>query len=238
MRRRLSQLFVFSLPLLLLFLIGQTSIASAAPASQESSGTVTAVTIPPRMNVRSGPATTYRVVGSVSAGTEVTIIGENADGTWARVEIDGFDGPVWLAKRLLAVQAGDAVASSQSVTGTTLILSTVALSVTAPITPTAAISAATTVEKIVEKVVEKVAAVAIDISAGPVAVTTPARMNVRGGPGTEYPIATGVNAGTPARIVGLGPDRQWYQVELTGQSDKLWVFAGLTTLHEIGRAHV
>jgi uncharacterized protein YgiM (DUF1202 family) len=231
MRRRLSQLFVFSLPLLLLFLIGQTSIASAAPASQESSGTVTAVTIPPRMNVRSGPATTYRVVGSVSAGTEVTIIGENADGTWARVEIDGFDGPVWLAKRLLAVQAGDAVASSQSVTGTTLILSTVALSVTAPITPTAAISAATTVEKIVEKVVEKVAAVAIDISAGPVAVTTPARMNVRGGPGTEYPIATGVNAGTPARIVGLGPDRQWYQVELTGQSDKLWVFAGLTTLH-------
>ena len=41
MRRRLSQLFVLSLPLLLLFLIGQTGIASAAPASQESTGTVT-----------------------------------------------------------------------------------------------------------------------------------------------------------------------------------------------------
>ena len=221
MRRRLSQLFVLSLPLLLLFLIGQTSIASAAPPSQESTGTLTAVTIPSRVNVRSGPATTYRVVGSVSAGTEVTIIGENAEGTWVRVEIDGFSGPVWLAKWLLTIQtaakkdtsAGAAVAPSQRVTSTTPISPTIVVSLTAPTTPIAA------------------PAVVVDTAAGPVAVITPARMNVRRGPGTDYPVATSANAGTQARIVGIGPDRQWYQVEMAGQSDKLWIFAGLSTLH-------
>jgi len=71
----------------------------------------------------------------------------------------------------------------------------------------------------------------IDTSAGPVAVTQPPRMNVRRGPGTEYPVATGADAGTQARIVGIGPKRRWYQVELDGQSDKLWLYAALTTLH-------
>jgi uncharacterized protein YgiM (DUF1202 family) len=235
MRRRLSQLFLLSLPLLLLFLFGPISIANAAPASQESTGTVTAVTVPPRMNVRSGPATTYRVVGNVPAGTEVTIIGENGDGTWARVQIDGFDGPVWLAKWLLSIQTATAqevggereIAPSQSITDTTPISTTVALSPTAPISPTVALTPTVSIEPAIAAEPE----IVIDTSAGPVAVTTPARMNVRGGPGTEYPIATGVNAGTQARIVGLGPDRQWYQVALDGQEEKLWIFAGLTTLY-------
>ena len=247
MRRRLSQLFFLSLPLLLLFLIGPVSIANAAPASQESTGTVTAVTIPPRMNVRAGPATTYRVVGSVSAGTEVTIIGENVDGTWVRVEIDGFEGPIWLAKWLLSVQVASIeqaavdseIVPSQQVTGTTPVSTTVAISDTTQITPTTTVSATATTSAtvsaetaaIVEPAVVEEPEVVIDTSAGPVAVTIPPRMNVRGGPGTDYPVQTGVDAGTQAQIVGLGPDRQWYQVALDGREEKLWIFAGLTTLH-------
>ncbi len=226
MRRRLFHPIILSFALLVL-LIGLPSFALAAPPSQESSDTVTAVTIPPRMNVRSGPATTYRVVGNVPAGTEVTVIGENADGTWARVELEGFDGPVWVAKWLLTIQTDAAIAPSQRVTSTAPISPTVALSVTARITPTAAITPTVSVEPVAA---QKAGAI-IDTSAGPVAVTTPTRMNVRGGPGTDYPIATGVSAGTQARIVALSPDRQWYQVELEGQADKLWISVRLTTLH-------
>jgi len=204
MRRRFFYLLTLSLPLLIL-LVGLPSFALAAPTLQESADTVTAVTIPPRMNARSGPATTYRVVGSLSAGTEVTIIGENADGTWARVEIDGYDGPVWLAKWLLNVVGGDATAPQSS---TAISPTTTAASVTVePSTPS------------------------VDTSAGPVAVTTPSRMNVRRGPGTDYAVATSAAAGTQTRIVGIGPDRQWYQVEMAGQSDKLWIFASLTTTY-------
>lgn len=230
MRRRTFLPLILSFALLLL-LVGLPSIALAAPPSQESIGTVTAVTIPPRMNVRSGPATTYRVVGNVPAGTAVTVIGENADGTWARVEIEGFDSPVWLAKWLLTIQTGAAVASSPSVTATTPVSATVALTPTASITPTATLTPTVPESSTVAAAAKEVAEVVIDTSAGPVAVTTPARMNVRGGPGTEYPIATGVNAATQARIVALGPNRQWYQVALDGQEDKLWIFAGLTTLY-------
>jgi uncharacterized protein YgiM (DUF1202 family) len=226
MHRRFFHLVTLSLTLLLL-LIGLSSIALAAPTTQESTPAVIAVTIPQRMNARTGPATTYRVAGSVSAGTQVKIIGENAEGTWARVEIDGFDGPVWLAKWLLEIAGDGTVAFSQSagLTGTTTISTTAALSPTAPITSTAKATNPTTAS------LAKTQAVAIDTSAGPVAVITAERMNVRSGPGTDYSVVTSSAAGTQARIIGIGPDSQWYQVELSGQSDKLWVFAGLTTLH-------
>ncbi len=108
MFRHLSVFIALPLTLILL-LTALSGAVFAAPLTQDStpagSGTI-AVTIPPRMNVRTGPATTYRVAGSVPAGTEVKIIGENADGAWARVEIDGFAGPLWLAKRLLRMPEG------------------------------------------------------------------------------------------------------------------------------------
>ncbi|MFZ1756056.1 MAG: SH3 domain-containing protein, partial [Caldilineaceae bacterium] len=240
MRRRVFRPLILSF-ILLLLLMGLPSFALATSTAQESTDTVTAVTIPPRMNVRSGPATTYRVLGSISAGTEVTIIGENTDGRWARVQIDGYDGPAWLAKWLLDIQrntgeesstdATSAASPSEAVTTTGTTTDTIPVSTavvlsataqiiptptTAPVTTTASITTTTSittaaptpassetpaVEEEAEATVEAAAEVTIDTSAGPVAVTTPPRMNVRRGPGTDYPIATGVDTGTQARIV-------------------------------------
>lgn len=194
--------FLMALPLaLILTLTSLPGALLAAAPSQESTPTTatTAVSIPSRMNVRSGPGTSYRVVGSIDAGTQVTIISESADGTWVRAEVSSFDDPVWLAKWLLDITGGT-------------------------------ISATPVLTRTVTSTVQSVAT-AVDTSAGPVAVTTPTRMNVRQGPGTDYGVATSADAGTQARIVGISPDSQWYQVELNGQSDKLWVFAGLTTLY-------
>ncbi|RLT32478.1 MAG: hypothetical protein DWI57_18340 [Chloroflexi bacterium] len=222
MPRRFFRLFTLSLPLLLL-LIGLPGLALAAPTAQEATGTITAVTIPPRMNARTGPGTAYPVVGFVVAGTKVKIIGENIDGVWVRAEVAGFTAPVWLAKRLLKVVDGStatAQSASAAITQTRPLSATVALSTTATTAPVTA-----------PVLAETASAPAVDTSAGPVAVTTPPLINVRRGPGTDYPVATSAAAGTQARIVGIGPDRQWYQVEMAGQSEKVWIFAGLSTLH-------
>src|SRR5690606_20800771 len=64
----------------------------------------------------------------------------------------------------------------------------------------------------------------------PGATTVPARMNVRGGPGTNYPVVASVAAGTTFEIVGLNPGSTWYQVRVPDREEPAWVFANLTVL--------
>ena len=59
-------------------------------------------------------------------------------------------------------------------------------------------------------------------------VTTSGRLNVRGGPGTEYPVVSTIASGTRVRIVGIGPNDEWYKVEVAGVSGDAWIYQGLT----------
>lgn len=63
-----------------------------------------------------------------------------------------------------------------------------------------------------------------------VATTTPARMNVRSGPGTNYPVVASAAAGTQYAIVGLNPARDWYQVRVPDRAEPAWIFANLATV--------
>jgi len=63
-----------------------------------------------------------------------------------------------------------------------------------------------------------------------VATTTPARMNVRSGPGTNYPVVASAPAGSRYEIIGLNPARDWYQVRVPNRQEPAWIFASLTTL--------
>ncbi|MYC21957.1 MAG: SH3 domain-containing protein [Caldilineaceae bacterium SB0662_bin_25] len=67
-------------------------------------------------------------------------------------------------------------------------------------------------------------------SANPVAVTIPAILNVRRGPGTEYEILTTVVAGTRAEIVGIDPQDEWLLVELDSLVEPAWIYRELTTV--------
>ena len=67
-------------------------------------------------------------------------------------------------------------------------------------------------------------------SDGPLAVTTPAILNVRAGPGTGYKILTTVPKGTEATIVGIGPNAQWYMVTLESLNRPAWIYASLTSV--------
>jgi uncharacterized protein YraI len=62
--------------------------------------------------------------------------------------------------------------------------------------------------------------------ATPTALVQPARMNVRGGPGTNYEVVSSVAGGTGLEITGKTGDSQWYRVTLPGGGDG-WLFAQL-----------
>ena len=55
-------------------------------------------------------------------------------------------------------------------------------------------------------------------------------MNVRSGPGLEYEVVATVAAGTQARIIGIGAQDDWYQVEIDGVEGPVWIYQDLTTL--------
>ena len=66
--------------------------------------------------------------------------------------------------------------------------------------------------------------------ANPIAITIPAILNVRKGPGTEYEIITTVVEGTRAEIVGIDPQDEWLLVKLGTLADPVWVYKDLTTI--------
>lgn len=69
-----------------------------------------------------------------------------------------------------------------------------------------------------------------DLSGSTVAIIRASRMNVRGGPGTDYNVVTTAAAGTQAKVTALAANDQWLQVELSGQSAPVWLFRDLTTV--------
>ncbi len=66
--------------------------------------------------------------------------------------------------------------------------------------------------------------------ANPVAITTPAVMNVRNGPGLSYDIVTTVVQGTRADIIGIDPLDEWFLVRLAKLDEPAWIYRGLTTV--------
>jgi hypothetical protein len=56
------------------------------------------------------------------------------------------------------------------------------------------------------------------------------RINVRAGPGTNYPVMGGANAGTQLAILALNPDGTWYQVQVAGQAEPGWILATLAQI--------
>jgi len=66
---------------------------------------------------------------------------------------------------------------------------------------------------------------------GPVTVTVQQDMNVRGGPGTNYPVIRTAAAGASSTVVGRNADSSWLQVQYPpGSSSTGWVYAELVAV--------
>ena len=60
-------------------------------------------------------------------------------------------------------------------------------------------------------------------------IRTQAAMNVRGGPGTNYPLIGALNAGESVRITGKNPGGDWWQITLENGVDG-WVYGPLVEI--------
>ena len=65
---------------------------------------------------------------------------------------------------------------------------------------------------------------------GPLAITQPEIMHVRLGPDLGYDVVTTVPQGTQARIIGIGPQNEWYQVDLDELNIPGWIFQDMSEL--------
>ncbi len=195
--------FIRSLVLALVLSIGFAGqgLAQGSPAAP-TSGEVAVV----RLNLRTEPSISSPVAGRLPQGTKVEILTVSDDERWYEVETgDGRTG--WLYA--VYVNTG-AVTEPEA---TTSAIPTATPTATAESSPVAAAPAAVALPDGV-----------------PGATTIPARMNVRGGPGTNYPVVVSVAAGTTLEIVGLNPGSTWYQVRVPDREEPAWVFANLTVL--------
>ena len=214
--RRFRTLIFQSLAVALLLIVGLVPVAHAQESTAApSSGEVSVV----RLNLRTEPSISSPVAGRLAQGTVVEILSVSDDGRWYEIATSD-DRTGWLYA--VYVNTTPTTAAQSTSTETSVALSTgdavatpVATSPAVETTP-AGTPAATPASALPDGV------------AG--ATTVPARMNVRGGPGTNYPVVISVAAGTTFEIVGLNPGGTWYQVRVPEQDEPAWVFANLTVL--------
>lgn len=174
------------------------------PYAQSSTGSVATITVD-RLNVREGPGLQHAVIAKLTRGTQVTITDPAAAGDWLRIELpNGNQG--WIAATYVSRLATENSAAKAPTINTTAATTATASTVTSTAETNTATVAVTT----------------------PTAYTTPARINIRRGPGTNYAVAASVAAGTALEILALNPAGDWYQVRLTGEAEPVWVYAALT----------
>jgi len=95
--------------------------AEAQPAEPAESPTETPTSTPQiaqlvlndLVNIRSGPGTTYGLVGSGQQGNIFRITGKNSDSSWWQIDYNGQAG--WVFGQLVAVTGGEAVAVAQNI---------------------------------------------------------------------------------------------------------------------------
>ncbi len=202
-----------------------------------------------RLNVRGGPGLDFPVVGKLYVGDLVEQVAASKDGEWLQVVFEGSDEPAWVATAFAEGVDLDTIESESSGLEATEAADTEAMDVEvdpaeADETQSTEIQGATPEDFASEDaegaelilVPTPIATLSPTPEAAPeptpeptvpTAYTQPDRMNIRGGPGTQYPVVGTANEGTAYEIQALSPDGAWYQVIVEGAEDPAWIFANL-----------
>ncbi|MBW7884784.1 MAG: SH3 domain-containing protein [Caldilineaceae bacterium] len=190
-----------------------------------------------RLNMRSEPTIGADVITRLPEGEVVTIVATSADGHWYQVETDdGLDGWLYAAYVEIAAEGSDPAAAPDIVTlavTPTVAPTVISLLPTATPVPVAAAQQGAAAEKSGDpddEAAETVSALTSSDTGTPNASTVPARMNVRSGPGTVYPVVDTVPAQTSFEIIGLNPGGDWYQVRMPDSEEPGWLYVSLTVV--------
>lgn len=154
---------------------------------------------------------------TLAAGTIVNVTGRSEDGAWVTVytnaKVVG-----WVDAQRVTLYGGEGLAVVQAGTNPEPSPSTTGGQAVSTLTPTPA-------------GVAPGAPASSTADGGVVAVVQPARLNVRAGPGIDYPVATTVLAGDQLPVLGRNANLTWVRVGMDKVSAGYgWVSAGLVTL--------
>jgi uncharacterized protein YraI len=144
------------------------------------------------VNVRSGPGTSYPVLGVAPSGTTVEVTGKSADGGWIQVKVPATyanEERAWMSAGYVYVLNPGAVQVVASPTPPSQVI---------PPAPSGTVQIATTTEPV----------------------------NVRSGPGSQYPSYGTVPAGTSGVVIEYNPDKSWVAIQLPtsiAKDGKGWV---------------
>ncbi len=168
-------------------------------------------TVTTRMNMRAGPGTEWRRLGTVEVGATVALDGRDPSGLWVRgITGDGRIG--WMAARFLALTPEQTFSLPSIWVDTPFTLGAPAAGSAPAAPPSNTASTAVTLP-----------------GDGGIVTSTRSNVNLRSGPGTNNPRITTLRAGTPVRVDGRDNSGQWvHGIIADGTSG--WLFASYLTI--------
>jgi uncharacterized protein YgiM (DUF1202 family) len=187
----------------------------AAAVGGEESAPLTGIVMISRLNLREGPGTHFEIVDVVRRGDKLTVLEQQQECAWLQVttpaQLTG-----WVAGKYVSLNAAcDALATSSTATPTAPTITPTAP--TATLTATPATSAATSTG---EPDAAETPTPTENLTAA--AVVRILGLNLRDGPGTDYPILDDLQQGDVLEVTGQFGECAWLQV-ITPDGSKGWV---------------
>ncbi|MBK7896591.1 MAG: SH3 domain-containing protein [Anaerolineaceae bacterium] len=202
--------FLVLLAFPLLFLTSQVF------AKQTNAQMATAVVETGQLNVRSGPGITYSVVTTVNQGAVVTLLGRNADSSWAYIQtVAAVRG--WVNASPAYITPSVAIGTLDVVTGTA----------TPTHTPTATPTATGTVTATAQPTTTPTPTATATAVSGATATIATGALNVRSGPSLAYPAVAVTYQGHIVSLIGRNADSSWAKIRLSNGTEG-WVNAAST----------
>ncbi len=156
-------------------------------------------------NVRSGPATTFDIVGRIEAGSAISVVGRLETNDWWQIDFEsGPEGKGWVSGEVVEF-VGDT--------------STVAI-VEAPKAAPAETNSATEDTNQTSDVVEQTT------DTTPIVTAPDGGVNVRSGPGLDFDLLGLLEAGTTVPVVAKNDTEEWWQIEYLAAENGLGWVAG------------
>ncbi len=200
------------LVLLLALILASTSApAAGAPAAQMTPTNILAEAIG-EANLRSGPGIEYSLLGTISNGTRYRVFGQHEIFPWLLIEYPPApEGKAWVFADLVSLNVP--LAQVPYVVETT-----------PSILPTAAITLTPTIDQPVSTVVPETAVNRVYIEAQD-------EVNVRFGPGVDYPRIGRLIPGQQYVATGRHALYPWLQIEFPDAPDRIgWVFTDVVNI--------
>ncbi len=146
-----------------------------------------------RLNFRSGPGTSFGVIGVLNSGTRVDLLGAVQNG-FRPIRYQGTKG--WVSEQYLTVGTLVTPTPTTTPTATPVTPTPTATATATPVTPTPTSTPVTPVPTIPPGGV-----------IGTAVVSVTGTLNMRSGPGTTYPVIRGLANGEQVRPARGGPER-------------------------------